>query len=338
MPPSTSQNSNLSTLSFSLFSDKASELEEDMESIWLHDDPPSPNDQRMIEITRPQIIRDPFQRFSVGSHECSRACLEVHRKLRIKCLSLIISARVSIAGSENDWFAIKSRVIESLLEESADFDSILEPVHVQFIDSASAEVVEQWSLTFNPPDTYVELDHVHQHAVVLLRCLQVHLVISPTPSPTLNYVLSKEACHGLKSRTSLPVLLTPHAALQIMRHFHGHHQRRPSRTCSNKSSNSVSNSQMVSGRLEIVTDTTPIASLEHIVDDLDEFERAIELACKEPIEEGQLIDGKAFRQQITELVEQMDDFLRVRGASSNSKELLQITANADKSLLNKKCN
>ena len=124
----------------------------------------------MIEITRPQIIRDSFQRFSVGSHECSRACLEVHRKLRIKCLSLIISSRVSIAGCENDWFAIKSPVIESLnSEEFVDFDSILEPVHVQFIDPANEEVIEQWSLNFNPSDTYVELDHVHQHAVVLLR-------------------------------------------------------------------------------------------------------------------------------------------------------------------------
>src|SRR6202022_4230934 len=134
-------------------------------------------------------------------------------------------------------------------EESGEFDSILALVHVQFIDSMNEEVVEQWSLTFNPSDTYVELDHVYQHAVVLLRCLQTHLIVTPAPTSKLNYVLSKEVHHGLKSRTSLPVLLTPHASLQITRHFHGHHQRRPSRTCSGKSSNSVSNSQMASSRL-----------------------------------------------------------------------------------------
>lgn len=91
---------------------------------------------------------------------------------------------------------------------------------------------------------------------------------------------------------------------------------------------------MASSGLEIVTETIPVASLEHIVDDLDEFERAIDLASKESIE-GQPIDGKAFHQQIVELIDQIDDFLRVRRMSNNSKELLQITVDADEDLFNK---
>src|SRR3984885_8106065 len=116
MPPSTLQDS--STLSLSLSPDKTSEVAEDMESIWLHDDSHPPSDQPMIiDVRGSRIVRDPFQRLSVGSHECSGACLEVHRRLRIKCLSLLLSCRVSssIAGCEDGWFEIKSRVIGSLI-------------------------------------------------------------------------------------------------------------------------------------------------------------------------------------------------------------------------------
>ena len=137
-----------------------------MKSIWLHDDPPSPkSDQSTLEIGGPQIIKDPFQRFSVGRHECSRACLEMQRKLRIKCLSMIITSRIPIVGCENDWFAIKSPVIDSLMSEKyEDLDSILQSIHVQFIDEVREEVVEQWSLIFNPFNTYIELEDVQQHA------------------------------------------------------------------------------------------------------------------------------------------------------------------------------
>src|SRR3984885_10080729 len=188
MPPLTLQDS--STLSLSLSPDKTSEVAEDMESIWLHDDsPPSSDHPMIIDVRGSRIVRDPFERLSLGSHECSGACLEVHRRLRIKCLSLIISCIVSssIAGCENGWFAIKSPVIGSLIPEgSVDLDSILEPVHVQFIDSAREEVVEQWSLTFDPSDTNLELDDAHQQDVVLLRCLQAHLTVSPAPTSKLS--------------------------------------------------------------------------------------------------------------------------------------------------------
>src|ERR1700733_12922943 len=188
MPPSTLQDS--STLSLSFSPDKTSEVAEDMEAIWLHDDSPPPSDHSMIiDVRGSLIVRDPFQRLSVGSHECSGACLEVHRRLRIKCLSLIISCRISssMGGCEDGWFAIKSPVIGSLIPGgSVDLDSILEPVHVQFIDSAREEVVEQWSLTFDPSDTHTELDDAHQRGVVLLRCLQAHLTVSPAPTPKLS--------------------------------------------------------------------------------------------------------------------------------------------------------
>ena len=188
MPPSTLQDS--STLSLSLSPDKTSEVAEDMESIWLHDDsPPSSDHPMIIDVRGSRIVRDPFQRLSVGSHECSGGCLEVHRRLRIKCLSLIISCRVSssMGGCEDGWFAIKSPVIGSLIPEgSVDLDSILEPVHVQFIDSAREEVVEEWSLTFDPSDTHIELDDAHQGGVVLLRCLQAHLTVSPAPTSKLS--------------------------------------------------------------------------------------------------------------------------------------------------------
>src|ERR1700733_8051483 len=94
MHPSTLQDS--STLSLSLSPDKTSEVAEDMESIWLHYDPsPSSDHPMLIDVRGSRIVRDPFQRLSIGSHEWSGACLEVHLRLRMKCLSLIISSRVS---------------------------------------------------------------------------------------------------------------------------------------------------------------------------------------------------------------------------------------------------
>ena len=93
---------------------------------------------------------------------------------------------------------------------------------------------------------------------------------------------------------------------------------------------------MASSRLEIVTETFPVVPLEHIVNDLDEFERAIELASKGPIEEGQLIDGREFREQIIDLISQIDDVLRVKDASNDSKEPLQTATSADENSFNKK--
>ena len=80
-------------------------------------------------------------------------------------------------------------------------------------------------------------------------------------------------------------------------------------------------------------------SLDHITNDLDEFERAIELRGKEVIEKGQLIDGKEFRQQISELIARMESVLceTIEGedVSNESKKAVSITVDAGNNLLNK---
>lgn len=231
-----------------------------MESVWLGDEPPPAVIRPGANKTGARSpLTDSYTLLSVGSHECSRHCLDLHSQFVAKCLALIIMSRISVhqGVEDNYWFNLRSPMPEFLTR--AGFD-MKQPQHVAFIDPKSGAVVEQWAIASAESDGYVDLEHVFKQAVLLVRSLALHLTTLTRPNVELVYTLSTERPRAsLASRLSLPVLVTPHVSLQITCSYEQASSRKPltaARPASRTGSTNSASTSMRASRLSVISEGT----------------------------------------------------------------------------------
>lgn len=286
-----------------------------METVWLGDHPspattrPAPN-----RTGAKSPLTDSYALLSVGSHECSRHCLDLHSQFIAKCLALIIMSRISMPqGSEdNYWFNLRSAMPEFLTRASLDMK---QSQHVAFIDPRSGTIVEQWGIVSTASDFYVDLEHVFKQAVLLVRSLALHLTALAKPKTELVYTLSMERPRtSLKSRLSLPALVTPHVSLQITRSYEQAFSKKPfttARSASRAGSTNSASTSMMASRLSVISEDTvqqDMSISRPDVSEIGEFYRMCDDEAANPQSEV-LIGGSELKGRMDVLVRRIEDAL-----------------------------